>query len=77
MVEMLDIYTNDNDSTKYIINLLRGNTMIVTKEFLKPMNVLDIGSIKISSEDYINQSENKIKEQMDNIMFTEVLSNLQ
>ena len=54
MVEMLDIYTNDNDSTKYIINLLRGNTMILTKEFLKPMNVLDIGSIKISSEDYIN-----------------------
>ena len=46
---MLDIYTNDNDSTKYIINLLRGEKMIVTKEYLKSRNVPDIGYIPISS----------------------------
>ena len=51
--------------------------MIVTKDLLKSRNITYIGYITIYSEDYINQSENKIKEQMDNIMFTEVLSNLQ
>ena len=32
--------------------------MVVTKEFLNPRNVPDIGSITISSEDYINESKN-------------------
>ena len=35
VVEMLDIKTSDPDRIKYIIKLLRGNTMIVTKDFLK------------------------------------------
>ena len=35
MVEMVNINTNDHDSTKYSIDLFRGNIMIVTKEFLK------------------------------------------
>ena len=35
MVELLDINTNDPDITKYIINLLRGNTLIVNKGCLK------------------------------------------
>ena len=35
MVEMVDVNKNYPDSIKYIINLLRGNTMLVTKEFLK------------------------------------------
>ena len=34
---------NDPDSTKYIIKLLRGNTMAVTKEFFKSRSVPDIG----------------------------------
>ena len=32
--------------------------MILTKEFLKSRNVLDIGSIPIYSEDYINKPKN-------------------
>ena len=43
---------------KYIIKLFRVNTMVVTKEFLKSENVTDIGSIPISSKDYINESNN-------------------
>ena len=35
MVYMVDINTNDPDSTKYSIKFLRENKMIVTKEFLK------------------------------------------
>ena len=31
MVDLVDINNNDPDSTKYIINFLRGNTTIVTK----------------------------------------------
>ena len=48
-VDIVDINNNDTDSTKYISKLLRGNTMIVTKEFLKPRNVPDIGPIPILS----------------------------
>ena len=77
MVELVDINTNDNDSTKYSIKLLRGKTMIVTKEFLKSRNVPDIESIPISSEEYINESNNLTQEQIENIMFPEVLSTLQ
>ena len=58
MVYLVDINTNYHDSTKYSINFLRGNIMIVTKELLKSRNVPDIGSITISSEDYIEESNN-------------------
>ena len=51
MVELVDINTNDLDSTKYIIKFLKVNTMIVTKEFLKSRNVPDIGSIPMYSEE--------------------------
>ena len=37
--------------------------MIVTKESLKSRNVPDIGSIPISSEDYINESKDLTEEQ--------------
>ena len=43
MVDMADINTNDPDSNRYIIVFLRGNIIIVTKEFLKSGNVPDIG----------------------------------
>ena len=49
MVELVDINTVYPDITKYIINLLRGEKMIVTKEYLKSGNVPYIGSIRISS----------------------------
>ena len=55
MVDMVDIKTNDPDSIKYSIKLLRINTKIITKEFLKSSNVSDIRSIPISSEEYINE----------------------
>ena len=61
MVEMVDVNTNDLDSIKYIIDLLRGNKMIVTKEFIKSRYVPDIGLIAISSEDYINESDTTTK----------------
>ena len=55
MVDLIDINTNDPDSIKCRIKFLRVNTMVFTKEFLKSMNVTDIGSIPIYSEDYINE----------------------
>ena len=64
MVELVDINTNDPDSTNYSIKFLRGNTMLVTKDFLKSRNVPDIGYIPISSEDYINESNNTTQEKM-------------
>ena len=51
--------------------------MAVTKEFLKSSTVPDIGSITISSEKYINESKILTQEQIENIMFPEVLSPLQ
>ena len=42
MVDLVDINTNDPDSTKYSIEFLRVNTMIVTKKSLKSTNVPDI-----------------------------------
>ena len=51
--------------------------MEVTKDFLKPSNVPDVASIPISSEYYINESNNLTQEQIDNIMFPEVISPLQ
>ena len=77
MVDLVDINTNDPDRSKYSIKLLRGNTIIVTKEFLKSRNVPDIISIPISSEDYINVSNNLTQEKIENIMFPELLSTLQ
>ena len=35
MVDLVDINTNDPDGTKYSIKFFRGNTMMVTKDFLK------------------------------------------
>ena len=58
MVDLVDTNNTDIDSTKYSIKLLHRNKMIVTKEFLKPRNFPDIGSIKIFSEDYINETKN-------------------
>ena len=52
----MDINTNDPNSTIYSIKLLIGNILKVTKDYLKSSNVPDIGSIPISSEDYINES---------------------
>ena len=51
----MGVNTNDPDSIKYIIKFLRVNPMLVTKDFLNSSNVPDIGSIPISSEDYINE----------------------
>ena len=58
MVELVDINTNYPDRTKYIINFVIGNTIILTKEYLKSSYVPYIVSITISSEDYINKSKN-------------------
>ena len=77
MVDMVDINTTCPDSINDIIKLLILNKMILTKDLLKSSNVTDIGSIPISSEDYINESKNTTQEQIDNIMFLEVLSTLQ
>ena len=68
MVNLVGVSTNDPDSINYSIRLLRVNAMIVNKEFLKSINVPDIGSIPIFSEDYINESNNLTQEQIDNIM---------
>ena len=77
MVELVDVNTNDLDSIKYIIKILIVNTMVVTKEFPKSRNVSDIGSIRIYSEYYINESNNLTREQIENIIFPEVISPLQ
>ena len=74
---MVDATKNDPDSIKYIIKFLIGNTMLVTKELLKSRNVPDILSIPIYSEDYKNQSNYLTQQQIDNIIFPEVLSSLQ
>ena len=62
MVKLVDINTNDPYITKYSIRLFRGNTMIVTKEFPNSRNVPCIGFFPISSEDYINESNNLTQE---------------
>ena len=74
MVDMVDVNKNDPDIIKYIIKFLRGNTMVVTNKFLKWKKVPDVGSIKFSSKDYINESNNLTKEKNKNIMFPWVLS---
>ena len=62
LVELVDVNTNNPDSIQYRIMLLRGNARIFTKDFLKSRDVPDIGSIPISSEDYINESKNITQE---------------
>ena len=69
----MDINKNDPDSIRYIIKLLRVNTMVVTKDFLKSINVPYIGSISISSEEYIYKSKNITQEKIDNTLFPELL----
>ena len=46
MLDLVDINTNDPDSTKYIIKFLMVNTMMLTKVLLKSSNVPDIVSIQ-------------------------------
>ena len=62
MVDLFNRNDNEPESTEYITKLLRGNTKVVTKEFLKSINVPDIVSITISSKVYINKSHNIIQE---------------
>ena len=76
MMELASLNTNDPDITNYSIKFLKGKTMIATNELLKPVNITDIGSITIYLENYIKESENPTQEQIENIMFTEVLSTL-
>ena len=45
----MEVNTYDPDRIKFIIQLLRGNTMVVPEEFLKSRSVPDIVSITISS----------------------------
>ena len=69
---MVYINTSNPDGTNYSIKFLRGNTIVVTKEFLNSINVTEYGSISISLEYYINKSYNLTKEQIYPIMFPEV-----
>ena len=74
---MVDINNNDHVTNNHIINLFIENTMVVIKEFLKSRFVPYMGSVPISSEDYIKKSNSLAQEQIYNIMFTEVLLPLQ
>ena len=42
MVDMVDKNTNDSDSINYNIMSLRENTLIVTEDFFRSRNVIDI-----------------------------------
>ena len=53
MLELADVNMNDTDRIKYIVQFMRGNTMVVTKQFLKSRNVPDIVSITNYPEEYI------------------------
>ena len=48
MVNLVDINTADPDSTKYSINFLHINKIVVTKESLKSSNLSGIAPIPIS-----------------------------
>ena len=76
MIDLVDINANYLAITKYRIQLLYRNTKVVIKEFLKSINAPNISSITISSEDYINESNNITPEYL-NIMFPEFLLSLQ
>ena len=60
---MVDINNNDHVTNNHIINLFIENTMVVVKEFLKFGYVPYIVSVPISSEHYINISNNLAQEQ--------------
>ena len=62
MVDLVNINTNDSDSIKYIIKILRGKTIIVSKDFFKSRDVPEFGSTQISSEDSINEPNNITQE---------------
>ena len=55
MLKLVYVNINTPDKIKYIIKLLIRNTIVVTKELLKPWNVPDIRLIPISSEENINK----------------------
>ena len=61
---LVDKNTNDPDSNKFRIKFLRGNTMVLTKDFLKSRNVSDTGSLPIYPEDHIYKPKNLIQEQI-------------
>ena len=69
MVYLMDVNKNDPDIIRYIIKFLKGNKMVVTKEFLNSINVPYIGSIPMYLEDYINELKNLTQEQIENTMF--------
>ena len=64
MLELVGINTNYIESKSYNIKLFYGNTILGTKESLKSSNVLDISSIPIFSENYINESNNLTQEKL-------------
>ena len=74
---MVDINKNNFAEMKYIIKLFTSNTKIVTKDCLKPRNLLDIEYITISSEDIVNESNNIAQYHIKNSIFPEVHSPLQ
>ena len=76
MIDLVDIIANYLSIKKYRIELLYENTQVVIKEFLPSINAPNISSITISSEDYINESNNITPEYL-NIMFPEFLLPLQ
>ena len=51
MVETVDINTNDPKIKKHTIKFMRKKTKLVTKEFIKSVNMPDIESIPIYSQD--------------------------
>ena len=61
---MVDVNKNDPDIIKYIIKFLIGDKIVITKYFHKSSNVPYIGSITITSEDCINESNNITQEQI-------------
>ena len=64
MMELKDIDTNCPVITKDIIKLFRGNKIVLTWELLKSRIVSYIGSVLISSEGYINESNNLTQEKL-------------
>ena len=69
MVYLVGMNTNDPDIIKYSIKFLRVNIIILNEYFFKLRNVLYIGSITISSEDYINESKSITQEKLITLCF--------
>ena len=72
MVDMVNINSNKPNSTKQSTNILYINTKLVTKDLLKSRSVTDIASIKLSSQDYDNESKNLIQEKLIILSFQKV-----